>query len=139
MTMQEMTVTLPETVFHRLVGMAQATHQLVDAVLVQSLRGNLPPVVDDLPLEMRDEMAQLTQLSDAELWSTATSPLPPRQWRRHEELLEMNAEGALTPREAQELDHLRDAVDRWVMRRSYAAALLKWRGYSVRGGTTSTA
>lgn len=131
MTMQELTVTLPETVFHRLVGMAQATHQSVDAVLVQSLRGNLPPVVDDLPLEMRDEMAQLTQLNDAELWSTATAPLPPRQWRRHEELLVKNVEGTLTQREAQELDQLRDAVDRWVMRRSYAAALPKWRGYTV--------
>jgi hypothetical protein len=131
MTMQEMTVTLPETVFHRLVGMAQATHQSVDAVLVQSLRGNLPPVVDDLPLEMRDEMAQMTQLSDTELWSTASVPLPSRQWRRHEELLENNVEGTLTPREAQELEQLRDAVDRWVMRRSYAAALLKWRGYAV--------
>jgi hypothetical protein len=96
-------------------------------------------MVDNLPLEMRDEMAQLTQLSDAELWSTATSPLPPRQWRRHEELLEKNAEGTLTQREAQELAQLSDAVDRWVMRRSYAAALLKWRGYSVRGGATSTA
>ena len=129
--MQQMTVALPEVVFHRLVGMAQATHQSVDAVLVQSLRGNLPPVVDDLPLEMRDQMAQLTQMNDAELWSAATSPLPPRQWRRHEELLEKNAEGTLTPREAQELAQLRDDVDRWVVRRSYAAALLKWRGYST--------
>lgn len=99
----------------------------------------LPHLIDDLPLEMQDEVTRLAQLGDAELWSTATLQLPPRQWRRHEELLEKNAEGMLTQRETQELAQLRDAVDRWVMRCSYAAALLKRRGYSVPGGTTSTA
>lgn len=131
MTMQEMTIRLPETVFHRLLGMAQTTHQSVDEVLFQSIRGNLPPLVDDLPPEMRDEVARLAQLSDDELWAATNAPLSEPQWHRHEELLEKNATGELSRREVNELARLRDAVDRWVLRRSYAAALLKWRGYAV--------
>jgi predicted transcriptional regulator len=131
MTMQEMTVRLPETVFHRLLGMAKTTHQSVDEVLSQSIRGNLPPLVDDLPPEMRDEVARLAQLSDTELWAVVDVPLSQTQWRRHEALLEKNAAGEISPSELDELARLRDAVDRWVLRRSYAAALLKWRGYAV--------
>jgi hypothetical protein len=131
MTMQEMTIRLPETVFYRLLGMAQTTHQSVDEVLVQSIRGNLPPLVDDLPPEMREDVARLAQLSDDELWAATSAPLAETQWRRHEELLEKNAAGELNRREVNELARLRDAVDRWVLRRSYAAALLKWRGYAV--------
>ncbi len=131
MTMQEMTVRLPETVFHRLLGMAKTTHQSVDDVLSQSIRGNLPPLVDDLPPEMWDEVARLAQLSDTELWAVVDVPLPQAQWRRHEALLEKNAAGEISSSEIDELARLRDAVDRWVLRRSYAAALLKWRGYAV--------
>lgn len=131
MTMQEMTIRLPETVFYRLLGMAQTTHQSVDEVLVQSIRGNLPPLVDDLPPEMREDVARLAQLSDDELWAAISAPLAETQWRRHEELLEKNSAGELNRREVNELARLRDAVDRWVLRRSYAAALLKWRGYAV--------
>lgn len=131
MTMQEMTIKLPETVFHRLLGMAQTTHQSVDEVLFQSIRGNLPPLIDDVPSDMRDEVARLTQLSDDGLWAMVNSPLSEPQWRRHEELLEKNAAGELNRREMDELARLRDAVDRWVLRRSYAAALLKWRGYAL--------
>lgn len=131
MTMQEMTVRLPETVFHRLLGMAQTSHQSVDEVLFQSIRGNLPPLVDDLPPEMRDEVARLVQLRDDELWAMINAPLTESQWHRHEELLEKNAASELSYREMNELATLRDAVDRWVLRRSYAAALLKWRGYAL--------
>ena len=131
MTMQEMTVRLPETVFHRLLGMAQTSHQSVDEVLFQSIRGNLPPLVDDLPPEMRDEVARLVQLRDDELWAMINAPLTESQWHRHEELLEKNAANELSYREMNELATLRDAVDRWVLRRSYAAALLKWPGYAL--------
>jgi hypothetical protein len=111
--------------------MAKTTHQSVDEVLSQSIRGNLPPLVDDLPPEMRDEVARLAQLSDTELWAVVDVPLSQTQWRRHEALLEKNAAGEISPSELDELARLRDAVDRWVLRRSYAAALLKWRGYAV--------
>jgi hypothetical protein len=80
---------------------------------------------------MRDEVARLAQLSDDELWAATNAPLSEPQWHRHEELLEKNAAGELSQREMNELARLRDVVDRWVLRRSYTAALLKWRGYAV--------
>ena len=130
--MTTVTVNLPETVYRRLTGMAIATARSLDDVVNQTIRGNLPPVVDDLPRDMQDELSTLVSMSDSDLWSLTGSPLPPDRWHRHEQLLEKNELGELSEAEQEELSHLRDAVDRFVLRRSCALALLKWRGRALR-------
>ncbi len=40
-------------------------------------------------------------------------------------------QGTLTAAERAELARLREETDRFVLRRSYALALLKWRGHTV--------
>jgi len=131
MTVQTITLDLPKAIYQRLRRMAEATHQPVEEVMFQTIRGNLPPLVDDLPLELRDELASLQNVSDEGLWAVAKESLPPDQWRRHEHLLRKNQAGALTSAEREELTRLRAATDRFVFRRSYALALLKWRGYAL--------
>jgi len=111
--------------------MAIATARSLDDVVNQTIRGNLPPVVDDLPRDMQDELSTLVSMSDSDLWTLTRSPLPPDRWRRHEQLLEKNELGELSAAEQEELSHLRDAVDRFVLRRSCALALLKWRGHAL--------
>jgi hypothetical protein len=39
--------------------------------------------------------------------------------------------GALTAKEEAQLTALREATDRFVLRRSYALALPKWRGHTI--------
>ena len=129
--MTTVTVNLPETVYGRLAGMAIATARSLDDVVNQTIRGNLPPVVDDLPRDMQDELSTLVSMSDSDLWTLTRSPLPPDRWHRHEQLLEKNELGELSTAEQEELSHLRDAVDRFVLRRSCALALLKWRGHAL--------
>ena len=131
MTVQTIALDLPEDIYERLQRMAEATNQPVEEVMFQTIRGNLPPSVDDLPPELRDELASLQGLSDRALWIIAKEPLPPDQWRRHEHLLGRNQAGTLTDAEREELSCLRVATDRFVFRRSYALALLKWRGYTL--------
>jgi len=131
MTVQTIALDLPEDIYERLQRMAEATHQPVEEVMFQTIRGNLPPSVDDLPPELRGELASLQDLSDKALWAIAREPLPSDQWHRHEHLLGKNQAGTLTNAEREEMAHLRVTTDRFVFRRSYALALLKWRGYTL--------
>jgi hypothetical protein len=131
MTVQTIRLDLPEDIYQRLQHTAKATRQPLEDVVFQTIRGNLPPSVDDLPPELQDELASLLDLNDQALWSIVKEPLPPDQWRRHEHLLRKNQSGTLTEAEQEELAHLRAATDRFVVRRSYTLALLKWRGYAL--------
>ena len=129
--MTTVTVNLPETVYRRLTGMAIATARSLDELSTRLFAGNLPPVVDDLPRDMQDELSILVSMSDSDLWALTRSSLPPDRWHRHEQLLEKNELGEFSAAEHEELRHLRDAVDRFVLRRSCALALLKWRGHAL--------
>ena len=131
MTLQTITLRLPEESYRRLQGMATALRRPLEEVASQTIRGNLPPAVDDLPTEFQDELAAWSNLSDEQLWRIALDSLPPDQWRRHRRLLRKNEANTLTDAEREELARLRAATDRFVVRRSYALALLKWRGHTL--------
>src|SRR5262249_7257577 len=130
-TVQTLHIPLPEAIVQRLQHVAEATHQPLEAVVVQSICGNLPPALDDLSPALREVVADLPTLSDDALWDVARTPLPPQQWRRHQRLLRQAQEGTLTATEQHELEALRTTTDRFVTRRSYALALLKWHGYTL--------
>ena len=129
--MQEITMQLPDEIYRRLLQMATALHRPLEEVLIQTIRGNLPPTLDDLPSEARELVATLAPLGDEALRAIATEPPPPASWRRHQRLLHKAEEGTLTTPEADELAILRTETDRTVMRRSCALALLKWRGFTL--------
>lgn len=131
MTTPTITLQLPEEIHHRLERVAQATHQALEDVVFQTIQGNLPPSVDDAPADLRDELAALQDAGDEALWAIAREPLPKEQWRRHQQLLRKNGSRGLKDAEREELSHLRSLTDRLVLRRSYALALLKWRGHTL--------
>jgi hypothetical protein len=131
MTVQTLHIPLPEAVIQRLQRVAEATHLPLEAVVVQTICGNLPPALDDLSPALREVVSDLPTLSDDALWVAARTPLPPQQWRRHQRLLRKAQAGTLTAAEQHELEALRTVTDHFVTRRSYALALLKWRGYTL--------
>ncbi len=130
-SMETVTIRLPRTIYRRLERTAAVINQPVDAVLLQSIRGNIPPSPEDAPPELRDELAALLNLSDDDLWAIVKSTLDPQQWQQHQRLLQKNADGTLSERERRELEDLRAETDRYVLRKSFALAFLKWRGYSL--------
>jgi hypothetical protein len=130
-TSQPIRLELPEDIYRRLTEAATLTQQPLEEVLVQTIRGNLPPVLADLDQEQRPLVADLPGLDDAALWAVARAPLPAAHWRRHQRLLQKGEQGPLTPAEQAALAALREETDRYVLRRSYALALLKWRGHTV--------
>lgn len=131
MTVQPLHLQLPETIYQRLQRVAEVTNQPLESVVVQTIRGNLPPSFDDLRPEWREVVADLPSLSDEALWAIAREPLSSSQWRRHQRLLHAAQERTLTEEERTELTALRGITDRYVTRRSYALALLKWRGHTL--------
>ena len=128
---QTIPIQLPEAIYQRFQQVAHATHHSIEEVVLQTIRGNLPPSLDDLSPELRCVVADLQHMSDEALWAVTKEQLPPQQWRRHQRLLRKGQEGTLAAAEHQELAELRAAVDRFVTRRSYALALLKWHGHTM--------
>ena len=131
MVTQSLTLNLPNTTYQRLHSLSEVTHQPLEHIIRQSIQGNLPPILDDVPEEWRAAAAELYQLDAAALWKIIQAPLPSQQWKCHQALLEKNQEEHLTPDEQHELEELRAIADRFVFRRSYALALLKWQGYAL--------
>ncbi len=131
MSAQMINIQLPSEIYQRLKRVATATNQPLEAVLVQTLRGNLPPSIDDISPDLRHLVIDLQPLSDETLWEIVKAPLPATQWRRHERLLRKAQKESLTVAEQSELSSDRTAADQYVTRRSYALALLKWRGYTI--------
>src|SRR6516164_1206987 len=137
MSMQTLTVELPDALLQRLENLASTTGLPLDAVLLQTIRGNLPPSLDDVPAEYRDDLRGLVKLGDEDLWAVARVSVDPRQWHRHERLLQGNAAATLSSDERGQLAQLRAEMDRLVLRKSFAMALLKWRGHDLSTLTSS--
>jgi hypothetical protein len=131
MASQSITLNLPEKLYQRIRHAADTMQRPLEDVLFQTIQGNLPPALDNLPDELQAEFAQLQIVDDQTLWKLAKAPLNSKQWQHHQELLDKNQSDDLSAGEQTELANLRKMVDKFVMRRSYALALLKWRGYSL--------
>lgn len=128
---QKLTVELPESIFRHLKHIAEQSHQPLEALVAQSITGNLPPAVDNAPPEMQADLLAMQQLGVEELRAIAQSQLPPAQQQRHLELLEKRQTTPLTPAESQELGDLRLAADRLMLRKAYAWNVLRWRGQRI--------
>ncbi len=131
MTTQAVTLQLPEPIFRYFQQLALATQRPLEQLLRQSVEGNLPPPVDTMPAEMRDELLALQALPVEELTHIAAGQVAPPQQARHLELLQKNGLGVITPAEQDELAVLRLAADRLMLRKAYAWAVLRWRGCPI--------
>jgi predicted transcriptional regulator len=131
MTLHPVTINLPDKVLHRLQQAATTLQRPLEEMIEQTIQANLPPLIEDLPPSLQAEAASLQQADDQSLWHIVQEALPGEQWERHTELLSRQREGVLSKAEERELAQLREAVDRFVLRRSFVLALLKWRGHSL--------
>lgn len=131
MVMQRVTVELPEAVFQQLVRIAEATSQPLEILAAQSITSNLPPDSDNAPPEMQAELLRMQTLSIDELLKIAQTQVEFEQQARHTAMLEKNQTDEISPEERQELSKLRSAVDRLMVRKAYAWAVLRWRGHRI--------
>lgn len=131
MATRRLTVELPELVFQQLSRIAELTHQSLEALAVQSISSNLPPSAENAPPQMQAELLLMQTLPVDELLKVAHSQVSSTQQERHLALLEKNQAASTTAEERQELSDSRIAADQLMLRKAYAWAVLRWRGYSV--------
>jgi hypothetical protein len=130
MSHPELTLELPEDIYERVRRAAKGMNQPVEKALVSIVRAATPSL-EKVPAEYRAELESLEDLADDELWTIARSRPAPAVQRRLERLLDKHRRGELTERDRRALAELRSEGDRLMLRRSYAALLLKYRGHRV--------
>ena len=122
---------LPETVYLRLQQTAQATRQSFEAVLLRALQVGSPPAWETAPAEFHTDLAAMDRLDDAALWRIARTHTAPAQMDRYQTLLDKNVNQTLSAQEREELTQLRTDLDRQMLSKVHAAALLQWRGHQI--------
>lgn len=88
MSEQTVTLELPETLWEWAERTAVATKRPVEKVLVDSLFATMPPPLDDVPDEFREELVLLETKSDADLWAITRIRMSPRILQEYDNLLE---------------------------------------------------
>jgi len=131
MTAQAITLHLPGSMYRRLAETATASKQALDDVVLQAIRVGLPPSLDGVPERFRVDLRTLDQLSDDMLWQVARGDMDGDKIALYQALLGQNQRGELSEADRARLDTLRKEADVLMFRRSYAYALLKWRGHRV--------
>ncbi len=122
---------LPEQMAERFQRGAAAARKEFEDFLVERLKDAAPPLDDDLPLSIREELRAMERLDEDALWKIARSRFGVRKQRTYEELLRRNSEGTLGPEEDAALHALGDEARTLMLKKSHAYLLLKWRGQDV--------
>ncbi|MFW5640801.1 MAG: hypothetical protein ACOC0H_06540, partial [Thermodesulfobacteriota bacterium] len=128
MTLQKVTVNLPESIYIRLQQAARATKQPLDQIIIRAVQMGSPPGWEDIPAEYQADLAALERLDDRSLWRIARFRQTESDADRYRELLDKNKNGTLSDAERQELNNLRTESDGVTLQKTHAAALLRWRG-----------
>ena len=125
------TMQLPENLYLRLQQTARATRQSLEATMLRALQVGSPPAWETAPAEFQADLAALDRLDDASLWRIARTRATSAPMDRYQALLDNNAKQTLSAEERQELTQLRTDLDRQMLLKVHAAALLQWRGHQI--------
>lgn len=129
MTLQTVTLHLPETTMRRARQSANILQRPLEDVLVNMLAATLPDLdLEEVPPGMQAELLHMTWLTDNELWTIARSTMTGKQQERLRYLADLQAQRPLTPDELETLDALRREYGRVTLRKARAYALLSLRG-----------
>ena len=131
MPSRTITVNLPEPLYERARETAATSSLSVEDALTQFIALSLPALENDLPPEIRSELAAMPLRSDAELWQIANSPMDEKRQSLLEIFAELKKKRALTEAEQAELAHLMDEAHRVMLHKAEAYRLLARRGHAV--------
>ncbi|MCB0165127.1 MAG: hypothetical protein KDI79_12925 [Anaerolineae bacterium] len=126
MSNQEVTLHLPETVMQRAKDAADALQRPIEEILTAVLTAALPDLAD-VPSEMHSDLAQMTWLSDTDLWAIAHSTLSDDRQIQLQQLAELQGRQELTEQEHATLESLRQDYGQVTLRKARAYALLSLR------------
>lgn len=128
---QTITLKLPDETLQRYRRGATAAHKLLEEFLSERLVEAVPPLADDLPSPLHEELKTLEQFDDDALWQVARSQLSPTRQRLYSRLLSKNSQGTITAHEQETLHTLGEQARLLTLKAAHAYMLLKWRGHRV--------
>ncbi len=123
---ERVTLVLPDAVMKRAKQAASNLHLPLEQVLTETLAASLPDV-EQAPREMQQELAQMTLMSNDELWTVARGFMSNAQQKQFDTLNEILQERSLATTEQEKLDALRAEYGRVTLRKARAYALLSLR------------
>lgn len=132
--MQAITVNLSEPLFQRAQLAADKFRKPMNEIITQVLEKSLPKIfptseLDNVPAEMKDELAAMSQLSDEALFSLATSWFPRAKQKQLDKLFYQRDVGVIDEAGLTALNALVAEGGRHMLRRGEARALLVERGH----------
>jgi len=128
---ESFTVQLPSEAVKRFRRGAGAAGKPLEEFLADRLLDAVPPLPEDIPPPVRDELQALEGLDEQTLRQVAQSRLPASRQRSYSRLLANNAAGTITAREREQLTALGDEARRLTLKKAHAYLLLKWRGCAL--------
>lgn len=128
---QTVTLQLPDETLQRYRRGATAARKLLEEFLIERLVEAVPPLADDLPSPVHDELKAPEQLDDDALWQVARNRLSPAHQRQYSRLLAKNSQGTITAQEKETLRTLGEQARLLTLKTAHAYLLLKWRGHRV--------
>ena len=128
---QTITLQLPDETLQRYQRGATLARKVLEEFLAERLVEAVPPLADDLPSPLPEELKVLENLDDEALWKVAQSQLSPAHQRLYSCLLDRSSQGAITAGEQEELHALGEEARRLTLKKAHAYMLLKWRGHSI--------
>jgi predicted ArsR family transcriptional regulator len=130
MTVQAITLNLPQAVYKQIRQAAEKVGRPVNEVLLEAVAA-VAPVIGTEPENLRTALAQMAYLNDAALWQAARTTMTAEQRERLETLHDKQQHEGLTPDEQVEEQALLSLYRETLLVRAQAAVLLKQRGYDV--------
>ena len=114
MKKQSYTIDIPERLLNQLSEIAEASGQDLNDVIVQTIKGGMPPSLRQVPNKFHGDLLSLNALGDLELWDIVAKP-----------------EQEKVRQETSEEKESADFEIFGSLKRAYAISLLKWRGHPV--------
>ncbi|NUQ38564.1 MAG: hypothetical protein HUU23_12370 [Caldilineales bacterium] len=136
MSAHSVTVDLPEVLFRKVERAAEGLGQPVSLALLKIVESSLPSL-DKVPSRYRGELEAMETWTDQQLWRAAREETPAAAQQERSDLLRKHKQAPLGLEEEAHLDRLQADANRLMLRKSYALALLKWRGHKIPAFTTA--
>jgi len=130
MALQTLTLRLPDSIYQRLVDLAQKSDRPLEEETVSLINAALMTEAE-LFADISDRLNQLTLLTDEELWSAATSQASEADNDLMQELLEKQQRQGLTLKESEQVQVLSKHFNHIMMVRAKSVALLAERGHNI--------
>jgi hypothetical protein len=116
---------LPDYLYEHANQVADASNRSIEEVLIESIA---------LTFNKRDELPsdeELSQYGDDELWAVVHHRIAWLEQARARDLIALSKAQKLSPEEDEELHHLIDVLDDYMLVRSKALAMLHERGHDT--------